>query len=413
MKEKFSSWTYEDYVKSDVIPIEPMTAKEEEREVELRKMLESNSGYYVEEKLDGTRATLHFREEGTRAFSRRISKKTNWYAENSDSLPHIRDLVVPNLFGTVLDGEMYIPNRPFKDVSSTLNCNPSKAIERQLELGRVHLKAFDIIYYKGIYIAQLPLRMRKQYLSKVIRELREIDVDYIEEIQYSDDRIEIKPIENFIYRPNYFPYLKEALEGQENKSVISLDKKAYYEYIVATGGEGVILKNAEGKYYHKRGREYTKIKKFLTKDCIILGFNEPTKEYKGKAPKTWEYYEDEKPVSKFYKMNWVGNIRFGVIITKEEEKDLLNKGKIKPTDIHSIEIEGEVKTVLEVGECSGYDEDTREYFTNNQDKLIGTTVEILANELFNDTGKLRHPRFHRLRPDKSPLACIFKDHIGG
>jgi ATP-dependent DNA ligase len=44
--------------------------------------------------------------------------------------------------------------------------------------------------------------------------------------------------------------------------------------------------------------------------------------------------------------------------------------------------------------------------------VIGKVLEVKANELFKDTGKMRHPRFLRMRPDKNPEDCTWKDHIG-
>ena len=66
---------------------------------------------YVEEKFDGTRGILQFfdnsklnldcvpsdRQGFTRCFSRRVSKKTQWFCENTDSLPHLRDIDIPDL----------------------------------------------------------------------------------------------------------------------------------------------------------------------------------------------------------------------------------------------------------------------------------------------------------------------------
>ena len=177
-----------DYINGGIIPIEPMTAKEEDREEELERLLEPNNGYYVEEKFDGTRATLHFYPDcrGTRVFSRRISVKTDWYSENTDSLPQLRDLKLDGMETTILDGEMFIPNRPFKDVSSTLNCIWDKAIDRQLELGYIVLHTFDIIYYNGIYVAKLPLWRRKQLLQKVVDKL---DSPYVKMVDYSEDNL--------------------------------------------------------------------------------------------------------------------------------------------------------------------------------------------------------------------------------
>ena len=70
------------------------------------------------------------------------------------------------------------------------------------------------------------------------------------------------------------------------------------------------------------------------------------------------------------------------------------------------------KCILEVGECAGFDEETREMFSNDKELWIGEVIEVRANELFKDTGKLRHPRYLRFRKDKSGDSCTFKDHIG-
>lgn len=432
----------EDYERAGVIGICPMTAKEIEQEEEQDKLLAS-SNYYVEEKFDGTRATLHFYEHNTRCFSRRISVKTNWYCENSDSLPHIRDLNIPELNGTIIDGEMFIPNRPFKDVSSTLNCTWDEAVRRQKELGNIVFHAFDIMYYKGLCIEHLPLEIRKQYLIKVVKE---INSPYIKLVKFYDKEVPVNlsgEDTNLIMNsgskyPTLYAEYYDSIFPQSGRTTLS--HKAYYEYIVMNGGEGVILKPKDGKYYHKRGREYQKIKKFLTRDVIIMGFSAPEDQYKGKfpSPDKWDYWEsyendiidlsqfneadrkmyiknswnkDEwRPVSKFYANNWVGNIRYGVIITDEEMSKLPKNKKFNIEELINKET-GEVFNIIEVGECSGFDEEMREYFSDNSFSLVSTVIEVKANELFKDTGKMRHPRFMRMRPDKNYEQCIWKDHI--
>lgn len=367
----------DDYVNANVRPIEPMTAKEPLNDAELEVMLTSDE-YIAEEKLDGTRCTMHLGSKN-RLFSRRISKKTDWYAENSDSVPHLRDMETPTeLYDTILDGEMRIDGREFKDVSSTLNCKWDEAILRQSELGYITFHAFDIIYYKGVYIAKMPLIKRKELLRKVVNELNN---PYVLEEVYTDNTIVI-----------------------DNKT---LTKKEWYEHIVRKGGEGMMLKSKYGTYKHTRGREYTKYKKFDTWDVVILDFIEPTKEYTGKEIDTWEYWEGDTPVTKHYAMNWIGTVKYGVIIT-QEELELWKKNNPKE--------KAEVKSILGtlylvVGECSGMDESTRQYMTNHKEQLIGTVIEVGANELIKKTGKLRHPRFMRFREDKEADRCIWKDHI--
>lgn len=377
----------------------------------------------------------------TRCFSRRISQKTGWYCENSDLVPHLRDLCIPELDGTVIDGEMFIPGRPFKDVSSTLNCNWEKALDRQIELGSIVFHAFDILFYKGIDLRKMPLRRRKVYLKLVVEKANSKYiklVDYqkcgglIDTTPYEESHGNVYDVLKSLKNPSAYPHFAE-----EARSNYKLTPRAFYEYIVATGGEGVMAKPIDGKYFHKRGREYQKIKKFLTREVIIMGFNDPTDEYKGKFPTVdkWDYWEtnendildlsectlaerkifeknwypDEcRPVSKFYAKQWIGTIRFGVVITPEEMHKL---PKNKKFNIEELIIEGDDVLVLEVGECSGFDEEMREYLSENSKQFIGSVIEVKANEIFKDTGKLRHPRFMRLREDKSPLECTYRDHI--
>lgn len=392
----------QDYLDNNVLWVEPMTAKEYLNEEELELMLTS-SDYIAEEKLDGTRGTLHL-GEFNRLFSRRVSKKTNWFAENTDSVPHIRDRKVPEEYwGTVIDGEMSIMGKDFKAISSTLNCTWDEAIYRQTQLGFIVFNAFDIVYYKGVYVAKKPLIERKQLLHKVIER---IHYRYIREVPYTDSTI----------------ILDDNL----------LDKKEWYDTIVQNGGEGLMLKSKTGTYRHTRGREYTKWKKYDTWDVVILDFDNPTEEYTGKELETWQYWgmyrqgelediiEGEKPspytqdhhvepVTKFFAKNWIGNVMYGVKVTDKEIEEW--KERNPKETIHFKDLDGD--KYLYVGQCSGMDDSIREYMTNNQQQLIGTVIEVGANELIKKTGKLRHPRFINFRNDKSPEMCDWKSHIRG
>ena len=429
---------------------EPMTAKElETEEQQDEKFIDSN--YYIEEKFDGTRALVYFLSQPIeqdievgycRVFSRRISKKTGFYVENSDSLPHIRDLDVPELSGTILDGEMFINGLPFKEVSSTLNCLWDKAIDRQLEKGFISFHAFDILFYKGIDLRKMPLERRKVYLHLAVEEA---NCKYIEEVEYFECGKEIKAnmysevVKRIDARceDSYFDMLEDNKDTYQNlydcwKNQKPLTTRAYYELIVSTGGEGLIVKPKSGKYLHKRGWEYSKIKKFLTREMVVVGFSEPTKEYTGKDVRKWgfwvekdtdkivvgNFYGDKKyiPVTKFYYYNQVGNLLLGVLISVEEFNSI-PKNKRGATYMPShicpeLEKYDISHFFMEVCECAGFDDDTRYYFTRNKDKMIGTVVEVKANELFKDSGKMRHPRYMRQRFDKEPEQCTWEDHIG-
>ena len=411
---------------------EPMTAKEldteEKQDFELG--LEEN---ILEEKFDGTRALVYFLSQKDvndndlgfcRVFSRRISKKTGFYVENTDSVPQIREIDVPSLAGTILDGEMFINGLPFKEVSSTLNCLWDKAVARQLEKGFISLHAFDILFYKGIDLRKMPLERRKVYLHLAVEEANS---PYIEEVKYYNCGKELPiSILDFNLDESFINDLEEDKDTYPNlykcvKENRNLTPRAYYELIVSTGGEGLIVKPKKGQYKHKRGWEYSKIKKFLTRDLIVIGFEEPTKEYSGKEIKKWSFWEKDSdhskvqgnyynlkgytPITKYYFYNQVGVMKLGVIISDEEYSKIPKNKKGELYDIDN-------NKVMLVCECGGFDDETREYFTRNRDKIIGSVVEVKANELFRDSGKMRHPRYMRMRFDKESDRCIWPDHIG-
>ena len=373
-----SVWNSEEvYLQNGIIPLCPMTAKELDTDDKQEEAF-NNSNNYVEEKFDGTRALVYFFEDYARVFSRRISKKTGFYVENTDSVPHIRDIET-TLCDTILDGEMFIPSQGFQVSSAVMNCKYDKAIERQEELGFQVFHAFDILFYKGIDLRDKPLRLRKVYLRIAIAEINS----------------------PYVVCVDYF-----TCKGVESKQ--------YYLDIVSRGGEGVIIKPKDGLYLHKRGWEYSKIKSFLTREMILLGFTEPTREYTGKAPKDWEYYEDDTPVTRHYYFNQVGNMKLGVLLSDSELESIPKnkRGEVLKPSNYDLCIDDEDWNVMIVCECGGYSDEEREYFTEHQDELLGSTVEVKANGVMKDSGRLRHPRFLRMRDDKAPESCIWKDHIG-
>lgn len=434
---KYDNWTEDDYKNSNLIWCEPMTAHALEDD-EAQDTALSDPNNYIEEKFDGTRGILHFLDGECRVFSRRISKKTNWFTENTDSLPQMRSINIPELKGTIIDGEMFIPDRPFKDVSATLNCKWHKAIDRQIELGFIVFHAFDILYYKGIKLENMRLERRKYYLHKVIETLKKYGINSIVEVPYfkcgEDAEIPIEREKIIQYSKKGFstkyPTLYRELLKAKEATTINLSPRGYYEYIVASGGEGVIIKNKDCKYVHKRDKAYLKIKKYYTRECVLLGFTKPTREYTGKFPDDrWDYWEDYNghkiiddrakntsakeliesgytPVTRFYYNDWVGNMIFGVTISDYAIKSL---AKDKTFEFQTLKIHGEELKFLIVGECSGFDDDLRAEISH--DNPVGRVIEVKCNEVFKDTGKLRHPRFLRFRDDKNAKDCTYINHI--
>lgn len=277
LKETYpiSVWNSPEIFKENGIKgYEPMTAKELETEEEQDNCFNSDD-FFIEEKFDGTRALVYFTETGCRVFSRRVSKKTGFYVENTDSLPHIKHTDVDKeLKDTILDGEMFIDGLPFKEVSSTLNCLWDKAVRRQIEKGLISFHAFDILFYNGIDLRNMRLEKRKKYLTLAVKQAENPyikEVDYYscgkntETYLYSEIMKRINPVdEEFAVdelRETAKEHYPELLSCFDNGDYLT--PKAYYELIVALGGEGVIIKPKNGKYLHKRGWEYSKIKNSL------------------------------------------------------------------------------------------------------------------------------------------------------
>ena len=456
IREEFSSEEWdcpEAYKMAGIVGYEPMLAKElEGEEVQDEKL--NDTGYLLEEKFDGTRALVYFLSQTDyntkedigfcRVFSRRVSRKTGFYVENTDSLPQIRELNIPELAGTILDGEMLVDGKEFKDVSSIMNCTWDKAIDRQIENGFISFHAFDILFYKGIDLRKMPLHRRKVYLEDVVSTVAS---EYVKLVTSNDcgKKIPCSPYEEThgtlqsvynalreqgkleaypLFSREFGDSLKERIELRE------LSPRAFYEYIVASGGEGLVLKPKSGKYRHARGWEYSKIKKFLTRELIVLGFSEPTREYTGKDIRKWAYWVDKNnkrvignfygdsnytPVTKFYYFNLVGNLLLGVLISKNEYENLAKnkRGEVFVPSDFNLDIRlDEDYYIMTVCECSGYDDETREFFTKKKDSLVGTVVEVKANEIFKDSGRLRHPRYMRQRFDKDAERCTWTEHIG-
>jgi bifunctional non-homologous end joining protein LigD len=386
LSPKFQNYTYDKYVEDGLKFIDPMTCKSVDKDNI------PNLGYIAQEKFDGTRATKFITNKGNRLFSRRVSVKTNWFSENTDQLLHLRDYNIKSEFyGTVLDGELTMPQ--FSDVQGVTGALPETALKNQLEKDFAVYNAFDILYYKGVSIKRFPLAERLVLLHKVVES---IGNPYV------------KLVKNYCSKATS-DYL--LANGINIPLEICEDFKKLLEDFWEQGKEGLIIKNVEGKYYcGKRSKDFLKLKNLITKDVVIMGYQEPTKHYDGKTLEDggrwgyWECYEDPDfvhfkemtldeadeyaPITKPYAMGWIGSIDCGVY----------KNGKL-----------------VKVAEVKGISDEMQEYIKENREKLIGNQViEIKCQQVINhETGSIRHPRFHRMRPDRSPKQCTWEAYIDG
>lgn len=388
--------------------------------------------YFAEEKFDGHRGIIQVGHRGVRVFSRTISKKTKWFTENTGNVPHItRAFSTRYQGGTILDGEFvqssYGANS--NNVQRVMGSLPERAKEIQEKEGYLEYVAFDILYYRGVNVQNLPLYQRKALLLEILDEVN------CGSIRYAEMKFDNKTFDRFYKQ--VAEWGGEMLADEMTKYIELMDYTYFFEGILANDGEGIMLKDMYGVYEQKRSKLILKVKGVSTWDCVVMGFTEPTRIYDGKELDKWRYWSDSSfkcerealyinenpnpvklqsighvPVTKPYFMGWCGAIQFGVwkeFVNVGFEESVLNQmydeGNLR-------DFGGKTYILMHVGDCKGLTEKELENIKNNGDDLIGKVVEVKANGILDITkGSLRHPRFVKFRSDKENEMCTFENHL--
>jgi len=167
-------------------------------------------------------------------------------------------------------------------------------------------------------------------------------------------------------------YLSDIADPKKHFNIIPVerqDKERFFQEIIEAGGEGVILKDSQAPY----AQGWAKVKRKATFDVVITGFENPTQITKKVS--------GEESTSRFYENGWIGAIVFGQYF----------QGKL-----------------IDFGSCSGMDDALREEISLNKEKYLGKVIEIECQERIPKTGRFRHPRFLRFRPDKNLCDCTYR-----
>jgi len=296
----------------------------------------------AEEKFDGSRYLMYLTPQGSRFFSRRKSDITGKPVEKTENLPHLNHYSADKL--VILDGEIIAgEGQTSNEVTSIMGSLPERAVGLQEQRGYVNYIVFDILYTNDKNIMSKPWYERRHFLQSFAKEIPS------KHMRPSDFRL--------------------------------ADKQDYYEEIVEQGGEGVVLKNINGLYIPDKRPvgNWIKVKKYSTYDVIITGFEPPEKVYTGKYLDNWSFWEGDTPVTRYYYNGWIGAVKFGAFV------------------------DGEFK---EIGRTSGMADSIREMLSKNPEAHVGRVIEVGAMGVIPKTHALRHPRFLRIRSDKSPKDCI-------
>lgn len=301
------------------------------------------SDYAAEEKIDG----CHYLCYGGRFMSTDNVEKTANY-------PHLWEffakLYLPNL---ILDGEINYPGKTSQFCTRVTGANPGAAKAFQSNYGLIHYTIWDILRTpKGTWLINIPYKQRREILE-----------------QFYDRFIRGTSMEKYIHLTD----------------MRTADKKAFFEDIIASGREGVVLKKLDSLYVmgKKPMWQWMKLKQKDTADLIITGYKEPTVEYNGKNIETWPYWKDVRnemrPVTKDYYNGWIGALELGAYVNGE---------------------------LVFICTCSGLDEELKATISSNRNMFLGKVVKISYMEK-TEAGYPRHPRFEMFHESKMPEECTW------
>lgn len=310
-------------------------------------------------KIDGYWSQLVKDNNEVHLYSRTVSKKTGYYSDNIDKVPHIKDWAMNELpNGTCIIGEVYYPNGTSKNVTSVLGALPEKAIERQKgEYGKIHFYMHDILAYSG-----------EDYV------MNNMTYDY----RYSN------LCEHIDIATPLIPEL-EVARCYDN-AYLDLDKVTIDK--LAAGEEGMVFRVENGLYApgKRQPKVMFKIKQAQNDiDFVITEVLPPEYLYTGKESETWGYKDKEgNLITKAAYYGWAGALRLGAY---DNAGNLVSVGRVS----------------------SGLTDNLKADLAANPNKYIGTVVEVNCMSLDKENKTFRHPYLSRLRPDKPAQDCKLEE----
>lgn len=322
-----------------------------------------NKDYLGQIKKDGYYYALYKENGEVRLFSRSKSKKTGFFSEKIDNVPHIKAWAEENLpNGTILIGEIYYPGGKSSDVTKIMGALPDKAAVRQQgDYGYISYWLHDILKYGGKSYMELPFERRFSNLCEHI----DLDTPLI-------PQIEVAGVADGIY------------------CLIDETSESYLEQ----GEEGMVWKLKSGLYLPgKRPKDNFKIKQETTFDAVIMGFVEPEIQYSGTEIETWQYWKEtfvpgrvaplRTPVTKAYYNGWKVGFEVGAY---DGDGKLVSIGTI----------------------TSGMTDELRADAAAHPEKYLGQVLEIQCMSVDKKEHSIRHGRLMRLRDDKNAAECTME-----
>lgn len=328
--------------------------------------------YFAEEKLDGALYQFCRTNRGNYLFGRTVSVKNGLLTNKIDNVPHVNSALSCLPCGTVIVGEIYVPDGTSKNVTSIMGCLPAEAIKRQDKQGKIKYYLHDMIFYNGENMQSWGAEARYQKLVEAWNEFHLEQFDFLRLAESFDTGIE------------------ERLSQ-----------------ILAAGGEGIVLKKKDAPYSEGKRPAWAtiKCKQMDTIDLVCTRAIEATKEYTGKELETWPYWQERSERDQNGEYTWLSS-------EGQYYEDYLHNPHIyrpvtKPyfygwktaIGIGAYDDEGNLKEIGTVS--SGLTDEMRAHL----DDYVGKVVALQCMSIDREEKTLRHPIVKAWRDDKNAAEC--------
>lgn len=328
--------------------------------------------YFAEEKKDGALYQFCRTDKGNYLFGRTVSVKNGLLTNKIDNVPHINSALSCLPYGTVIVGEIYVPDGTSKNVTSIMGCLPAEAIKRQDKQGKIKYYLHDMIFYNGENMQSWGAEARYQKLVEAWNEFHLEQFDFLRLAESFDTGIE------------------ERLSQ-----------------ILAAGGEGIVLKKKDAPYSEGKRPAWAtiKCKQMDTIDLVCTRAIEATKEYTGKELETWPYWQERSERDQNGEYTWLSSE--GQYYEDYLHNPHIYKPVTKPyfygwktaIGIGAYDDEGNLKEIGTVS--SGLTDEMRAHL----DDYVGKVVALQCMSIDRKEKTLRHPIVKAWRDDKNAAEC--------
>jgi len=289
----------------------------------------SDENWLFERKFDGERCLAYRNGEHTRLMSRNRKPLGGSYPEIADAIAQqLRHEFIVDGEIVAFEGEM----TSFARLQNRMKLTDPEAARRSDV--PVFYYVFDILYLDGYDVMRVPLRQRKALLQRAL--------DFREPLRFTEHR--------------------------------DRDGKAFIAEACAKRWEGLIAKDAEAAYEHRRSRKWLKFKCVKMQEVVVGGFTDPEGSRRGFGALLVGYYKGRSLI-------YAGKIGTG--FDDDTLRELRAKLDRLETDTAAFAADSDLP---------------KHHVHWVQPKLV---AQAKFTEWTRD-GKLRHPVYLGLRDDKEP-----------